>query len=143
MGYENQPQMECAIRQFGWNNVKHYILFEGLGKEAALFIEAALIEKWHTYRKGKGYNIKRPNLPGLENFIVPDFKKTIVHDPTKYSMDEIYVRRRDRREAGRSRAKTKRVICVETGEVFDSVTDAALSIMVPTSVLSKCIIKLS
>ena len=39
-GY-TQPKMAHAINKFGWDNIKHHILFEGLEKEEA--------EDWERY----------------------------------------------------------------------------------------------
>ena len=55
-GYKQCPKVYKAIKKFGWENVKHFILFEGLQKEEAENIERQLIIEFDTIRNG--YNIE-------------------------------------------------------------------------------------
>lgn len=48
----NQKQMFSAILLYGWEKVKHYVLFDGLSKKEAQLIEAALIRDWKTTMRG-------------------------------------------------------------------------------------------
>lgn len=54
--YNNQYFGE-AIRLFGWDKIKHEILFENLTKEEADRIEKDLISKYKSDKKEFGYNI--------------------------------------------------------------------------------------
>ena len=45
-----------AIQKYGWNNIKHEILFEGLSKEEAEQKEIALIAKYKSNQREFGYN---------------------------------------------------------------------------------------
>ena len=49
--------MRNAINKYGWNNIKHIILFEGLTQEEACDKEVELIAKYKTniYRYGNAY----------------------------------------------------------------------------------------
>lgn len=61
-GYKNNPLMLNAIYKYGWENVKHIILFDNLDEETATIYETGLIK---AFRKYKCYNIsdggKTPN----------------------------------------------------------------------------------
>lgn len=58
LGYHKaQPLMYNAIRKYGWENVKHEILFENLTQEDAEQKEMELIEKYKSNQKEYGYNI--------------------------------------------------------------------------------------
>lgn len=46
-----------AIQKYGWDNIKHEILFEGLSKEEAEQKEIELIALYHSNDKDFGYNI--------------------------------------------------------------------------------------
>ena len=46
-----------AIQEFGWDNIKHEILFDGLTKEQAEEIETELIKKYKCLDRNYGYNV--------------------------------------------------------------------------------------
>ncbi len=54
--YSNQVFMR-AIKKYGWDNFKHDILFEGLGKDLALAKEKELIAQYRTTEPDYGYNV--------------------------------------------------------------------------------------
>lgn len=54
-GYYTQPKMRKAIEKYGWENVKHRILLDGLTKEQAEKAEQEFIIAYDSIRKG--YNI--------------------------------------------------------------------------------------
>lgn len=56
-GYDACIAFARAIKKYGWCNIKHEILFDGLSKDEACRIEAALIEKYHSNDPSHGYNI--------------------------------------------------------------------------------------
>lgn len=56
-GYVKQPYFYNAIQKYGWDNIRHVILFENLDEEMALLIEAELIDKFKTTSKEHGYNV--------------------------------------------------------------------------------------
>lgn len=55
--YKGQNKMYKAIEKYGWENVKHEILFENLTKEEAEQKEIELISFYNSNKKG-GYNIE-------------------------------------------------------------------------------------
>lgn len=54
-GYDTQPKMKRAIRCYGWNNIEHNIICDGLPKEQAERLEMYLIDKLDTI--DNGYNV--------------------------------------------------------------------------------------
>lgn len=56
-GYEGQPVYD-AILKYGWNNIKHEILFTGLTKEEAEQKEIELISEYKSLSHENGYNIE-------------------------------------------------------------------------------------
>ena len=54
-GYKTQPFMH-AIKAYGWDNIKHEILFRNLTEEDAKAWEQALIAMWNTNDNRYGYN---------------------------------------------------------------------------------------
>lgn len=55
-GYKNNTHFWNAIQKYNWNNISHYILFEGLTKEQAENKEIELIALWNTTNPNCGYN---------------------------------------------------------------------------------------
>lgn len=57
-GYVRNEYMHRAIKKYGWENIEHIILFDGLSEEDACEIEKSLIKKYRTNEKEFGYNIE-------------------------------------------------------------------------------------
>lgn len=57
--HKEQPLINSAIQKYGWKNVKHEILYDGLTKEQACEKEIELIALYKSNRKEYGYNISR------------------------------------------------------------------------------------
>lgn len=55
--YKNQ-YFYRAIQKYGWDNIKHEIMFDNLTKEEAEAKEKELIEKYKSNQKDHGYNIE-------------------------------------------------------------------------------------
>ena len=47
-----------AIQKYGWDNIQHEILFEGLTQEEANKKEIELIHKYHSNNRNFGYNLQ-------------------------------------------------------------------------------------
>lgn len=56
-GYRSQPLMQNAIQKYGWENIKHEIIADGLTQEEACQIEIDLIKQYDSTNREKGYNI--------------------------------------------------------------------------------------
>lgn len=55
-GYQSNKHFFRAIKKYGWKNITHEILFEGLSSEDALAKERELINRYETYNPKYGYN---------------------------------------------------------------------------------------
>lgn len=56
-GYNHNQYFTKAINKYGWNNIQHIVLHEGLGKEEAEELEQYMIQWYDTTNKDYGYNI--------------------------------------------------------------------------------------
>ena len=57
-GYRHNKHFYRAIKKYGWGNIRHEILFDGLNKEDAEQKEIELIAEYHSMDKDKGYNLR-------------------------------------------------------------------------------------
>lgn len=102
-GYEYQEVFYKAIKKYGWENFTHEILEEVNSLEESNEREKYWIAYYHTY-------IKDPQCQGYNLTIGGDGSDSAKCD---------YVR-----EKLRAKAHKRKVICIETQEVFNSVGEA-------------------
>lgn len=57
-GYKHNEYFTRAIQKYGWNNIQHEILLEGLTKEEAGLAEKIFIGYWDLTNPNNGYNLK-------------------------------------------------------------------------------------
>lgn len=127
LGYENQSLVFGAILKYGWNNIRHYILMDGLSKDEALLYEAAFIYSWKTYKKSWGYNTVFPNIAEAKEINIPTLQKCkkarvydIYEDETSTRLDNRYLDPTKRRKW-----LWKKVRCIESGKVYDNAEEAS------------------
>ena len=61
-GYNTQPKMARAIKKYGWDNVEHEIIVDGLEKEQAEKLEIYLISELDTIENGYNSTIGGDNI---------------------------------------------------------------------------------
>lgn len=155
LGYRRQPYFYNAILKYGWDNIKHEILFENLSKEEAEQKEIELIAKYKSNNKKYGYNIANGgNVIGTvseetKNKIsramkgkpkkVSPFKGKhhsvetikILSDSKKGNKNPMYgkhISKATRIEMSKSHKNCslcKKIMCLETGEIFISTSEVA------------------
>lgn len=112
-----------AIEKYGWDNIYHNIILDGLSEQEACYLEKRLIARYDTMNPENGYN----RTPGGN-------KGSLGHRMSEDSKQRI-------REANRNRQiykyNCRKVVCVETGEEFGSISEAANSVHVYPHVISK------
>lgn len=140
--YKNNPHFYSAIAKYGWENIKHEVLFTSLTKEQAEQKEIELISLYKSSDRRYGYNIELGgNATGK------------ISDETKRKMSEshrgkYYGNHRKHTEEEKKRVSEKlkgrkspmkgkhwtkeqkskvgeRIRCVQTGAVFVSIREAA------------------
>lgn len=81
-GYKNNRHFNFAIRKYGWENIKHEILLDGLSEQEAKFAEEVFISYWNLTDSKYGYNV----LSGGETYAGsnnPFFGKTHTNESKK------------------------------------------------------------
>lgn len=56
--YKGCVRLKYAIQKYGWDNIKHEVLLDGLTMEQACLAERLFISYWDLTNPDKGYNIK-------------------------------------------------------------------------------------
>ena len=179
-GYDACIAFDRAIKKYGWENIRHEVLLDGLTKEDACEAERILIELHQSNDPQYGYNITS----GGEHYkqgkeavkrLSESLKSYYKRHPEageRISRSQIgrkhteeqkrktseamrkYIAEHPEARLSRSKGKKgthlsaeakenlklinqKKVVCIETGEIFDSVTDASNFINVGKSALSQ------
>ena len=133
--YEDCRAFKQAIEKYGWESITSHIVSVGLTKEEAERAEKYLIAKYQTTDRRYGYNIL--NGGDISEGISEEGRKRLseFHKNRKRT-DET---RRKQRQAKINSGKARSVVCYETGEVFETATDAARSLGMSTRTLGEFI----
>ena len=87
--YTHQPLMKRAIKKYGWQNIKHEILYKNLNKYEACNKEIELIALYDSTNKQKGYNVSQggEGTTGVKPTIESKEKNRIAHLGKKASLE--------------------------------------------------------
>ena len=55
-GYKQNIRMTNAIKKYGWENITHEVIAEGLTEKEAADLEVRLIKEWDLMNQERGYN---------------------------------------------------------------------------------------
>lgn len=122
-GYSKNKHFYDAIVRYGWDNFTHLILYTGISKEEACKHEKKLIKKYNTQDKANGYNLT----DGGEFFKHSDASKRLMSERRKgkgkaKKTAEHIQHIKEHHSGGHEKIA---VICVETGNRFESINDAS------------------
>lgn len=147
-GYKTCYYFYNAIQKYGWDNFEHIVLEqnENWTQEELNNKEKYYIAKYKSNNPEYGYNITdgganiSPNaLPKAIEWMKqhPEFGKARAEDMLKWQKEHpeemLEMRRTNVKKA--TEARKRKVKCIETGEIFESATDAARKI--PNTTQSK------
>ena len=130
-GYRTQKYFKRAIEKYGWNNIKHKILYKNLNKKEACTKEIELIKKYNTNNYKFGYNISSGG-DGANGIIISDKQKEILRKALKGNKNAkgykhtIEEREKMRKaKLGKPNVKlSKKVLCIETNIIYPSIAEA-------------------
>ena len=164
-GYKKNFYFYNAIQKYGWHNFQHIILETGLTYQQANERERYYIKKFDTTNSTKGYNIaeggfslaayyekeencKKQSKIRKEYFEThPEEKEKAIQLLTKISRETAKQRSQKMAQNYKNggglyeinQKRKKRVCCVQTGRVFESLTQASRIYNVSISSLSAVI----
>ena len=135
-GYMNNPYFSKAIIKYGWDNFEHIIIASGLSKEDACQFEKMMIQANQTQNRKYGYNIT----DGGEFFKHSEESKRLMSQNRKGKGLQRFSEEHRRKIALHhgGGADKKKVLCVETGTVYDSINDAARAVNKSKKMISNC-----
>ena len=140
-GYTSNDYFFRAILKYGWDNIKHEILFSGLTKGEAEQKEIELIAKYKSNEREYGYNIDNGgNTNGTHS------KETIekIRNSELGEKNPFY----GKKHTMSARLKISRghngkpILCIETKTIYCTVTEASKLTGVAQSSISRCCLKI-
>ena len=136
-GYYRNEYFSRAIKKYGWNSFKHEIVAVGLSKLEAEQIEKTLIARYKSNEKAYGYNIKSG---GDSNGKHAESSKRLMSENRKGkgTQPRSETTKQKMRKNHKGGNPPKQVLCVETGETFKSINDAARAVNINKKVISNC-----
>lgn len=124
IGYKGQ-YFHKAILKYGWNNIEHKVLFYNLSKEEAEEKEIQLIKKYRSNNINFGYNIENG---GHIHCVSEVTRKKLIgnknakgHKINKIKHKEMIEKSRTPEARKKlSKSKSKKIICIETGIIYEN-----------------------
>jgi group I intron endonuclease len=145
-GYKHRhKEFYNDIKKFGWNNFTHEIVASGLSADEGYALETDLIRQFDTTDPDRGYNksiggrgpfgcvhdeeFRRKRSAATSGTNNPMYGKPCTEE-RRQKISEAHKGLRHTEESIEKMRKvhSKRVLCVETGEVYSSVLEAAKTI---------------
>lgn len=123
-GYRQQAKFYNAICKYGWENFEHIILFENLNFEEAKQKEIELIKKYNSSSKNNGYNVTKGG-DGSNGVPCSKEKKIKISKANKgHKFSEETKELMSKLKMGLKPINCKKVLCIETGIIYDSMHTA-------------------
>jgi len=123
-GYRKQPKFYRAICKYGWDNFEHIILFKNLTFEEAKQKEIEMIDKYNAFTKQYGYNATKGG-DGSNGVPCSEEKKQKISKANKgHKFNEETKLLMSKLKLGKKPINCKKVLCIETGIIYDSMHTA-------------------
>ena len=158
-GYKENQYFTNAINKYDWDNFQHIIIAKGLTEDEAKWLEVELIREWDTTNKDKGYNLtkggdgtvgyhhteewrqehsERMSGKNNPNFGKPRSEETKQKIREANSGENGYWFGKGNFREGNKNPNAKKVICITTNEIFETITEGAKKYNCNRSHISSC-----
>lgn len=176
-GYKKCPAFYNAILKYGWDNIKHEILFDGINEKTAFELEKKYISLYKSTNRKYGYNLSiggekgalgavrseetkekiRKALTGVPHTEERRGKNSQGHiglkasEETKKAISERLIGNKHRcgiahtketkariREIARSKPNCRKILCKETGTVYESAANCTERTGINSGSISAC-----
>lgn len=129
-GYKTSPHFYKAIQKYSWNNFSHQVLFDNLTAEEANKLEQQYIQLFDSTNPNKGYNLQ----PGGQNGLHSQETKEKIRQNQLGEKNSFYGKKHSEEtkekiglsQMGNKHHAAKQVQCIETKQIFDTLTEASI-----------------
>ena len=146
--YAYNRDLSNDVEKFGWDNFDHEIVASGLNEDDAFNMEKELIHRYNSTNPERGYNKAIGGKGSLGFHLTEETKRKIsefnigeknprygkhLSEETKRKISESHRAKHHTKETrykmsmSRIGKGVKKVLCVETGQIYESVKQAASS----------------
>lgn len=122
-GRPNNPKFRNAILKYGWNNFEHIIFFENIEDSEAKQLEKEYIKKYNSIKNGYNCTEGGDGICGVK-FSEETRRKISERNKSNKELIEKFKKCR----IGKTSGIAKKVLCVETGQIYPSARNASISI---------------
>lgn len=113
-----------AIKKYGWENIEHLVLFTNLSEMEAKTKEIELIARYNTFNPAYGYNLTTGGEGCCGLKVSKERRKQISELMSVRMIGNNYNKGKQRNKKYADKI-SKKVMCVETGEIFASEIEAS------------------
>lgn len=134
--YQNTPYFYNAIKKYGWDNIKHEVLFENLTKQEAEQKEIELIALYNSSNRNFGYNIERGGKAGYR--LTPEIREKMSKAARGRPVSEETRKKRSQSLKGRvfSEETKRKISQAKIGKIVSEETKRKLSEINKGNILS-------
>lgn len=116
-GYKTTSHFRHAIDKYGWENFSHEIIYTNLSAEEAGQKEKELIQHYNTTNSNYGYNNSTGGEISFTFTHSKEARKKMSESHKKLPVNQYAIEKM-------KEANSKKVQCIETGEIFNSASEA-------------------
>ncbi len=143
-GYIQNERFWAAINMYGWDNICHEILYTGLTEQEANEKEIELIELYQARDCQHGYNTYvggALSSYGIHRTLSEETKQKMRESSywKNHKITDEMKQKMSAAKKGKPAKNRKRIVCIESGEVFLSITEASKHFNVCPSAISNCL----
>ena len=142
-GYKTQSLMYNAILKYGWDNIKHEILYMGMSKDEAEEVEIELISRYKSNQREYGYNVNNGGFHNGCHSEATRAKISIAKMGTRHTDEakcKIRIASTGRYHTKETKMKrSKPVECIELNTVYFGIREAEKQLQISTGAISKCL----
>ena len=138
--YSRQKLFNSAIKKYGWDNIKHEVLFENLDETNAKEIEKGLIQEYKSFDSKYGYNISLGG-EGTYGYKMSEEQRrklSISHKGKTPPNKGVPMSEEQKKKIKATRIK-KPVLCIETNIIYESILEASKQTKTDYCNILKCL----